>query len=156
MNVSDWQDRDETVARLVSANMRPACAEGAAQCFVKAAAAIREAGIGSSVPVVACWVPGRIEVLGKHTDYCGGESILATAERGFCMIASPRDDSAIHIIDARKHQSIDFRFTNAEASTLGIGRAIRRPYAVASPGIFHRHVAVLRSRLPAICRRHPA
>lgn len=108
MNVSDWQDRDDTVERLVLANMRPACAEGAAQCFAKAAAAIREAGIGSSAPVVACWVPGRIEVLGKHTDYCGGESILATAERGICTIAAPRDDSAIHIIDARKHQSIDF------------------------------------------------
>jgi len=108
MNVSDWQDRDEIAARLVSANMRPTCADGAAQCFVKAAAAIRESGISSTTPVVACWVPGRIEVLGKHTDYCGGESILATAERGFCMIAAPRDDSAIRIVDAANRQSIDF------------------------------------------------
>jgi galactokinase len=108
MNVSDWQDREETAARLVSANMRPPCADDAAQCFVQAAAAIREARIGSGAPVVACWVPGRIEVLGKHTDYCGGESILATAERGFSMIAVPRDDSAIRIIDARNRQSIDF------------------------------------------------
>ncbi|HID22337.1 MAG TPA: hypothetical protein EYP14_08040, partial [Planctomycetaceae bacterium] len=26
---------------------------------------------------VACYVPGRIEVLGKHTDYAGGRSLLA-------------------------------------------------------------------------------
>src|SRR6478672_4577085 len=105
MKVSDWYDRDELAARLVSASMRPTCAAGAAQCFVKAATAFREAGISSDFPVIACWVPGRIEVLGKHTDYCGGESILATAERGFCMIATPRDDSAVRIVDARNHQA---------------------------------------------------
>src|SRR5829696_8740821 len=102
MNLSDWQERDEIAERLITANLRPESAANAATCFVKAAAAIRQTGIASSAPVVACWVPGRIEILGKHTDYCGGESLLATAERGFCMIAAPRNDSAIHIVDARK------------------------------------------------------
>ena len=32
---------------------------------------------------VRYWVPGRIEVLGKHTDYAGGRSLLCTIERGF-------------------------------------------------------------------------
>lgn len=109
MNLSDWQDRDEVKARLVATKLRSACAEGAAPCFVKAAAAIREGGVTNNVPVVACWAPGRIEVLGKHTDYCGGESILATAERGFCLIAAQRDDRAVHIIDARTQQSSHFR-----------------------------------------------
>jgi galactokinase len=119
MNVAHWYDRDEVVARLVSANLRPKCAEGAAQCFIKAAAAIRETGVASTSSVIACWGPGRIEVLGKHTDYCGGESVLATAERGFCMIAAPRGDNAVQIIDARNHQSCDFTIHECLKPRLG-------------------------------------
>jgi galactokinase len=108
MNLSDWQDREKITARLITANLRTESAAEAATCFVKAAAAIRQTGIASSAPVAACWVPGRIEVLGKHTDYCGGESLLATTDRGFCMIAAPRSDSAVHMVDACKQQAIDF------------------------------------------------
>jgi len=39
---------------------------------------------------VRYWVPGRIEVLGKHTDYAGGRSLLCAIERGFCFAAIPR------------------------------------------------------------------
>ena len=35
---------------------------------------------------VRFWVPGRIEFLGKHTDYAGGRSLLCTIERGFCVV----------------------------------------------------------------------
>ena len=31
------------------------------------------------------FVPGRIEVLGKHTDYAGGRSLTCAAERGFSV-----------------------------------------------------------------------
>ena len=39
----------------------------------------------------AFFVPGRIEVLGKHTDYAGGSSLVVAAEQGFCLVAAPRD-----------------------------------------------------------------
>src|SRR5690606_19252721 len=42
-------------------------------------------------------VPGRIEVLGKHTDYAGGRSLLAAVERGFVLVSVPRDDAVIRI-----------------------------------------------------------
>jgi galactokinase len=45
------------------------------------------------------FVPGRIEVLGKHTDYAGGRSLLCTAERGFCVTAIPRSDAVLRITD---------------------------------------------------------
>ena len=45
----------------------------------------------------AFFVPGRIEVLGKHTDYGGGSSIVAAVERGFCLMAVPRDDAAVQV-----------------------------------------------------------
>lgn len=35
------------------------------------------------------FVPGRIEVLGKHTDYAGGSSLLVAVDRGFTFHAEP-------------------------------------------------------------------
>jgi galactokinase len=45
--------------------------------------------------VLAFWVPGRIEVLGKHTDYGGGRSLLCAVERGICVVARAREDAAL-------------------------------------------------------------
>lgn len=45
------------------------------------------------------FAPGRIEVLGKHTDYAGGRSLLCAVERGFCLAAAPRDDNRIRLSD---------------------------------------------------------
>ncbi len=53
------------------------------------------------------FVPGRIEVLGKHTDYAGGRSLLCTAERGFCMAAVPRGDSLVRINDIVRHKTAE-------------------------------------------------
>ncbi|MEO8336960.1 MAG: galactokinase family protein [bacterium] len=46
----------------------------------------------------AFFVPGRIEVLGKHTDYAGGRSLLCAMERGFAVLALPRDDQRVRAI----------------------------------------------------------
>lgn len=46
------------------------------------------------------FVPGRIEVLGKHTDYAGGRSLLCAVERGFCLAVSPRSDRRVKLFDA--------------------------------------------------------
>ena len=43
------------------------------------------------------FVPGRIEVLGKHTDYAGGRSLLCAVERGFRFTGHPADDGALAI-----------------------------------------------------------
>ena len=51
--------------------------------------------VGRSVHVY--WVPGRIEVLGKHTDYAGGRSMLAVTEQGFLVVAAPREDATVRI-----------------------------------------------------------
>lgn len=44
-------------------------------------------------------MPGRIEVLGKHTDYAGGRSLLCAVGRGFCVAAAPREDRLARIVD---------------------------------------------------------
>ena len=41
------------------------------------------------------FVPGRIEVLGKHTDYAGGRSLLCAVEKGFSIVSRPRADQPL-------------------------------------------------------------
>ena len=58
--------------------------------------------LGARNPEAAFFVPGRIEVLGKHTDYAGGRSLLVALERGFCIAAAARSDRLIRIRDAAR------------------------------------------------------
>lgn len=52
-------------------------------------------------PDWAWWVPGRIEIFGKHTDYAGGRSLVAAVPRGFAVVAAPRTDGLVTARDAR-------------------------------------------------------
>ena len=52
------------------------------------------------------FVPGRLEVFGKHTDYAGGRALVAAAPRGFAIAASPRDDATIRVVDACRGESL--------------------------------------------------
>ena len=45
-------------------------------------------------------MPGRIEFLGKHTDYAGGRSLICATEQGFHLVARPRRDRVLHVVDA--------------------------------------------------------
>jgi galactokinase len=56
------------------------------------------------------FIPGRIEVLGKHTDYCGGRSLVAAVERGFCFVADPRPDARFRITAAATGETVEFPF----------------------------------------------
>ena len=47
------------------------------------------------------FVPGRIEVLGKHTDYAGGRSLLCATEQGLGFTATARDDARIRVFSDR-------------------------------------------------------
>jgi galactokinase len=81
----------------------------------RAAQLLRRLGAGTRG---ACFiVPGRIEVLGKHTDYAGGRSLLCATERGFAMAVAPADDHQLRITDASSGQSLDL----ARPPTAGAG-----------------------------------
>ncbi|CAE8653446.1 unnamed protein product, partial [Polarella glacialis] len=49
-------------------------------------------------PCRAFWVPGRIEVVGKHTDYAGGRSLLCAINRGFCVVTVDRQDTLLRAV----------------------------------------------------------
>ena len=85
--------------RLLAAGLNAAEAERKARLFD--AAEKRLEGASRGEPDLARWfVPGRIEVLGKHTDYAGGRSLLCAVERGFCVAARPRPDRVVRVTDA--------------------------------------------------------
>ena len=62
---------------------------------------------GGGAPAAAVWVPGRIEVFGKHTDYAGGHSLVAPVPRGFVFAAKPRAGGTVSIDDAARGERID-------------------------------------------------
>jgi galactokinase len=80
-------------------------------------------------PKRAYFVPGRIEFLGKHTDYAGGRSLICTIEKGFCLIAAPREDAMIRVFDVANNLRIEFPFS--ENITPPIGDWSNYPMTVA-------------------------
>jgi galactokinase len=49
--------------------------------------------------VYAYFVPGRIEVFGKHTDYAGGHSLLFSMDRGFHSVCKANKKEIVRIRD---------------------------------------------------------
>eukprot|EP00466_Bigelowiella_natans_P005557 jgi/Bigna1/77131/fgenesh1_pg.46_\ len=53
-------------------------------------------------------VPGRLEVVGKHTDYCGGSSLLCNTNRGLIVLVRARDDSIARISSTAFPDSVSY------------------------------------------------
>jgi galactokinase len=98
--MADWHDRVGGLA------LDPDAATEAARHFEDVERVFGER-FPDSAPPRAWWVPGRIEGLGKHTDYGGGRSLLAAVGRGFHWLASPSADGRIAIVDVRTGVTCD-------------------------------------------------
>lgn len=48
------------------------------------------------------FVPGRIEILGKHVDYAGGRSLVCAVDHGIAFAATARDDPVVRVFDAMR------------------------------------------------------
>ena len=70
---------------------------------------VLEVGAAFGEPTHVFWVPGRIEVLGKHTDYGGGRSLLAATSRGFFFAVYPRSDNEVDVVDAQSNERFESR-----------------------------------------------
>lgn len=98
--------------RLVASGLRPAEAERKAELFERAFLFLRRWGEAQPSGQTRLYVPGRIEALGKHTDYAGGRSLLCTVERGFCVVVSRRSDQWVRIADATSGQEHQFTLSS--------------------------------------------
>jgi galactokinase len=102
--------------------------------------------------VHAFFVPGRIEVLGKHTDYAGGRSLVAATECGFCLAVRGRADRSVRLVDAERGQRVEFPLGPELAP--GAGHWSNYPMTVARrlarnfPGIAGGAEAAFASDLP--------
>ena len=85
--LADVTDADRVAQRLAAAGFSRACAAEKGGQFARVARRLIDEGNVATAGAVAYYVPGRIEVFGKHTDYAGGRSVVAAAERGFCGVA---------------------------------------------------------------------
>ena len=113
-------DNAALAAQLAATGLSPTACQSKAALFAKVAAALLADGQASATAhPVAFFVPGRIEVLGKHTDYAGGCSLVTAAERGFCLVAVPREDSQVRVIDAQLGESAQFEIDPQLTTTVG-------------------------------------
>ncbi len=78
------------------------------------------------------FVPGRVEVLGKHTDYAGGRSLLCAVSRGFS-------------ISVARSTGPDLRITNSDTGEVVAFPVHRETPDV--PGAWHNYPRVVARRL---------
>jgi galactokinase len=86
------------IERLTAAGMSEPQAIAKAQLFQSATDRLHTRGVKVTDSPHAFYVPGRIEFLGKHTDYAGGRSLICAVDRGFCIVAFPRSDSLVRVV----------------------------------------------------------
>ena len=102
--------------------------------------AMRGEAATSNEQPVSFWVPGRIEVLGKHTDYGGGRSLLCAVERGICVAALP---SADRERDGRGTPRVRVRDTNSgEMAEIELS-----PQVAPRPGHWSNYVIAVTRRI---------
>jgi galactokinase len=104
---------DDIVSRLVAGGFGGADAQSRARLVAEAVDGFTKAG--GRPPRWGWFVPGRIEVFGKHTDYAGGRSLVAAVPRGFAVVCGPREDGRVRVVDARWQDVVEL--DPAEATT---------------------------------------
>ncbi|MEX2528621.1 MAG: galactokinase family protein [Gemmatimonadota bacterium] len=89
---------------LETGGLSPSGATEAAICLQLAAQSLVDMDLSPTSPVAGSFVPGRVELLGKHVDYAGGRSLLLAVEKGFSVVAGELgpDRPGIHIVAAHR------------------------------------------------------
>ena len=77
MKLAQLQDVDAVADLLAGRFALAGTAAEKAALFAASARALATAGVDGGAGVGAHFVPGRVEILGKHTDYAGGSSVVA-------------------------------------------------------------------------------
>jgi galactokinase len=109
--------------------------------------------LGTSGPEVALWhVPGRVELLGKHTDYAGGRSLLAALDRGMVIGTIPRAGATVTFLDISSGERTSFpldpKLVPLTGRWAGYPMAVARRLARDFPEARHGADLALASDLP--------
>jgi galactokinase len=81
-------------------------------------------------PESTAWAPGRIEVLGNHTDYNAGTVLSAAIDKGHCFCISRSSRPGIHLFAADANQQATFHIEDlSKVPNIGSGNYVK--------GVFH-------------------
>ena len=119
----------EDLEKLLHLGMTPAKAAGKAATFDLCDRALTR--LGAAKDRWSIWVPGRIEVFGKHTDYAGGRSLLCAVEHGFVVRAAARRDRMVRALDVARSEACETQLVDEP-----LGAASGWPHYVAT--VAHR------------------
>lgn len=111
LTLSHLLDGGELIPRLERMRLPSRAAQQKADLFRRCGLELMREGAGESSSVRAFVVPGRIEVLGKHTDYCGGPSLVAATEQGFVFAALESRDAAVRMVDVLWKEAVGFELS---------------------------------------------
>lgn len=134
---------------LVAAGLDPSERPGKAALFTSVLETYSTLRTGR--PEHAWWVPGRIEIFGKHTDYAGGRTLVCTVPRGFAVVAGAREDETVTVTDAQRGDSVALHASGDAAPQTGWRHYVevtRRRLARNFPGCAFGVDIVLASDLP--------
>ncbi len=112
-------ERSTVMDGLAAHGLGEEAAAAKAERFDRCARALQRAGVVPDAAARAFFVPGRIEVLGKHTDYAGGSSLVAAPERGLCLVAVGRDDATVRAVAMDLDDACEFVLSGDLAPTVG-------------------------------------
>lgn len=77
-------------------------------------------------PKSVAWAPGRIEVLGNHTDYNAGTTLSAAIHFGHCFCISRSTRPGIHLFAADAKQRASFEIADlSKVSGIGSGNYVK-------------------------------
>lgn len=130
-----WDDPEAVRRLLIEAGLSPSAAQPKADLFIQCYRMLSsqaEQSAGASIPPPRTearqpnwpnphgfYVPGRIEVFGKHNDYAGGASMVTPVERGFCVLVVCRPDRQVWVASAQTGQHIQFPLSPDLQPTVG-------------------------------------
>lgn len=63
------------------------------------------------------FIPGRIEFLGKHTDYCGGRSIVCAIDRGFHANVEPNAYGTLRLINRNTGEDVSLDLADPKVTS---------------------------------------
>jgi galactokinase len=129
--------------RLAAAGVSGAALGAAEQLLRQAASALGRA------PEYAWWVPGRIEVLGKHTDYAGGRVLNCATDLGLVVCAARNEVQRIRVISGA--DALDLPLSAAASAQGGWGTyvaTVARRLARHFPPLAHGADIAVAANLP--------
>ena len=63
-------------------------------------------------PAVVAYAPGRIEVLGNHTDYNEGFVFSAAIDKGTFFAVAPSDDDTVRLVAGDLMKEVSYRLAD--------------------------------------------